>query len=733
MATAYEPQPQDEPVDGGAMSDTELAAHLEEHEKRAIGYYESEIASEQANALDRYYRRPYGDEQAGRSKVVDATVAITVDNAVAAILKPFVSQDDVVAFEPKRAEQEDQAKQATEYANYVFYNDNPGFTILHDWFKDALLQKLGVVKVYWEDYTREKSTRADNLTSLEIQSLEAEGVIEAVYGPNEYGLYTVDIRETEQDGKLCVENVPPEEYRVSPYARPGRVPPYEAHKTTKSRSELVEMGFDREVVDSLSKYSANAFDDQRSISRYQDEDWGSSRTDAPGDKSRDLVAFNDELVLIDYNGDGVSELRRVMRSGNTILYNEEAEFGCFARLCPVPMPHKLYGLSLADQVIDEQRIATVLWRQTLDNLYLANNPRLMVPQTAERSTDGSGSVTIDDLLDDSPGAIVRTGIDPIVPLAIPFVADKSFPMLDYVQQQADSRSGIQRQGQGMDPEAVDRSGQITATQAAIMEDGRNARAELIARIFAETGIKDLFKLILKNLVTHQPRSRVIRLRNEWVEMDPRSWNADMDLSIAVGLGMGNKAEQIAVADGVLETMAAIGQTPFSSLVDKEKVYNAVKRKFSAAGIKNIDDFLVEPERDEEGNVVPEQPQPDPEMMKAQAELQMQQAKMQGEQQMAQAKLEFQKEEAAMKIQLQREEAAAELELAQAKAAAEMQLAREKMAFEQEQAREQMGFEQQLAAHQQAAADHHSERDMERRDREADGKLSKNRPGGKLDQ
>src|SRR4249919_2886137 len=715
MATYGSTEPlEEEPADGGAMSDAELAQHLDDHATRSIGYYESEIAAQQEEALNRYYRRPYGDEQAGRSKVVDATVAITVDNAVAAILKPFVTQEDVVAFLPKQKEDEEAAKQATEYANYVFYNDNPGFTILHDWIKDALLQKLGVIKIYWEDYEREKVVRLDNLDPMQIEQAEKEGVLQAVYGPDENGFFVDDTVPTEKDGKLCIENVPPEEHRISPLARPGRTPPYEAHITQKARSELIEMGFPREAVMALSKY-AMQLDDRRSQARHQDENWG-NQADAPGDPSRELVAFHDELVLIDYDGDGISELRRIMRSGNVILYNEEVEFGCFARLCPVPMPHKIHGLSIADQCLDYARIATVLTRQTLDNIYLSNNPRPMVMTAAERS-DGS---TYDDLMDDSPGAIIRVGSAPIEAFAIPFVADKSFPMLDYVANQVESATGIAKQGQGMDPDAIDTSGQITATQAAIMEDGRNARAELIARIFAETGIKDLFKLILKNLVTHQPRSRVIRLRNDWVEMDPRSWNSDMDLSIAVGLGMGNKAEQIAVADGVLQTMAELGQTPFSSLIDKEKVYNAVKRKFSAAGIKNIDDFLVEPERDEEGKVVPEEQQPDPEMMKVQAEMQMQQAKLQGEQQMAQAKLEFQQQEASLKIQLAREEAAAELELAQAKAAAEMQLAREKMAFEQEAETARLAMQERNSA-----------RDADRRDRETEGKLSKNRPGGKL--
>jgi hypothetical protein len=719
MATAYASDPQEEPVGGTAMSDEELAAHLDEHEKRAIGYYDSEIATQQEEALNRYYRRPYGDEQAGRSKVVDPTVAITVDNGVAAIIKPFVSQDDVVEFEPEGEEDEDDAKQATEYANFVFYKDNPGFIILHDWIKDALLQKNGVVKVYWENYSRDRVTRLEGLDPVQLEQVMAEErVVDGPFGPDEFGLFVVDVMRTEQNGKCCIENVPPEEHRISPLAKKGRIAPYEAHVTAKPRSELIEMGFDRDTVMALSKFSHSQHEDSRAQARRHNELDISYQLNPPGDASRELVSFNDELVLVDYDGDGVSEWRRIMRSGNVILYNEEVEFGMFAKLCPVPMPHKVIGLSVADQCESEARIATVLTRQTLDNIYLSNNPRPMVPQAAERN-DGS---TYDDLLDDSPGAIIRTGSEPIIPFAIPFVADKSFPMLEYVAQQAEAATGISKQGQGLDPEAIDKSNQITATHAAILEDGRNERAELIARIFAETGIKDLFKLILKNLVAHQPRARVIRLRKEWVQMDPRHWNADMDLTIAVGMGMGNKAEQIAVADGVLQTMAELANTPFATLIDKEKVYNAVKRKFSAAGIKNIDDFLVEPERDEEGNVVPEEPQPDPEIMKAQAELQIKQQEM-----------EFKREEATMKIQLAREEAAAELELAQAKAAAEMQLAREKMAFEQETARERMAFEQQLAAHQQDVADRNSEREMGRKDKETDAKLSKNRPGGKLDE
>ena len=716
MATANAPQPEESLPDGGAMSDDELAAHLAEHETRAIGYYESEIAFEQADAIDRYYRRPYGDERPGRSKVVDGTVAITVDNARAAILKPFVSSDQAVVFEPKGPEDEEVADQATEYVNYVLFNDNNGFQILYDWTTDGLLQKVGVVKAYWEDYSRDVVERVENLDAMQVQQLQQSGELVDVYGPDENGLYTGDIKQRHEDGKLCIENVPPEEYRISPFARPGRTPPYEAHVTRKMKSELIEMGFERDVVMSLSKSGNSGIDDTRAIARYEDEEWGSSRVDTVGTEANDLVDFNDEFVLIDYDGDGISELRRIMRSGNVILYNEAVDYSLFARFCPCPMPHKVFGLSLADQVKDEQKISTVLWRQTLDNLYLSNNPRPVVEKAAERA-DGS---TINDLMNNAPGAVIRTQVGNIENFAVEFVADKAFPMLAYVSQQAESRTGISKEGQGLDPDALEKARQVTATQSAIMEDGRNASAEMIARIFAETGLRDLFRLMLKILVNHQPRARMVRLRNKWVEMDPRSWNADMDVTVAVGLGMGSKAQQMFTAQTVLTTMEALAMSPYADLVNRENAYNAVKRLYNAAGIKNVDEYITEPQRGPDGQVINPPPQPDPKAQAAMAQVQLNQMKAQGQSQIDQMKLEQQGQIAFMNAQLEQQKAAHKASLDQSSAAFEARLAEQKFAFEAR----------------LAVLEHHlnmqnAERDAQRNDKVAESTISKNRSGGDL--
>ena len=704
----------DEFAEGAAMSDDELASLLSQHEAQAVGYYDDEISAEQATAIDYYYRRMDDLPAAeGTSSVVDGTVAIVIDNALAAILKPFVSADDTVSFAPRGPEDEDQAKQATEYVNYVFNCDNAGFTILHHWFKDALLTKLGIVKTWWHETTKtveEKVIAEDEMQLAYLREDERYAGEEQ----NPDGTFTVTLATVEEDGRVVVENIPAEEFRITPFARSIERPVYCGHYPRNiTRSYLIEMGIDPEIVEGLPTFTTDGMEESRRNARYQDEKFSDSGESMPH-KSQDIIGIRDEYVVIDYDGDGIAEYRRILRVNDIILLNEEVEDNPFSTLCPVPMPHKVYGLSLADQTMDLQRISTVLWRQTLDNLYKSNNPRPVLPEGSERA-DGS---TAESLMDFAPGSAIFEGRSPIRFEAVPFVADKSFPMLEYVEQQQEARTGIGRSGQGLDTNALKKGG-MTATEAAIMNSGRNARAEMIARIFAETGVKRLFKQILSMVVKYQPKERMIRLRNEWVEIDPRNWSVDMDLQVSVGLGMGDRGEQLASSQAVMETMAELGQTPFASLIDEQKVYNAVARHFTAAGVKNIDDFLNEPKEADPN--APQQPkEPSPEEQAAQAEMQMQAAKLQSEQQMQQAKMQGEQQLAELRLQIQAQENATKIELAQAQAAAQAELARDKAEFEAQLAEQKLQQELQLA-----------ERRMQMQERMGDQKLSKNREGGDL--
>lgn len=701
-----------------AMDDIELASLLAQHEARAVGYYNSEIANEQAQAINYYYGR-MDDVPAleGCSSVVDNTVAIMVDNGLASVLKPFVSADEVVSFTPRGPEDVKQAEQATEYVNYVINCDNPGFMIFHHWFKDALLTKIGVVKVWWEDQSRmEQQQYAVDATGIE-DARKMEGYLSEAEGD---GHYVITHEVPSPDGRVKIENVPPEEFLITPYARSLNCI-YVAHRPTDfRRTDLLEMGVDAEVVQGLPAFAGATNEEARSQARYRDEDWSSgNRDENSNDPSQDIIAVLDEYVRVDYDGDGISELRRVVRVDDVILLNEVVDSVPFALICPVPMPHKVYGRSTADQSMEQQKVATAVKRQTLDNLYKTNNPRPIINEL------GMGESTMDDLGSTAPGAAIRTrGPQALDWSTVPFSAQHSFPMLEYIQQEAEERTGFQRKGNGFNADALKKNSPDTATQAAIDENSRNERAELIARIFAETGVKDLFKLILRLLVAHQPKARIIRLRNEFVEMDPRGWSPDMDLEISAGMGIGNKAEQMAQADSVLQTMAELQATPYAYLVDAQKVYNAIKRKFVAAGIKNVDDYLVDPT-----TTPPPPPQPNPEEQKAQMEMQLRQQDQQAKQAESAQKLQLSAQEgaqkqqlaqseAAAKLQLMQQEAAAKLQFEREKAAAEIQIAREKMVAELELAREQMGIDAQLQA--------------QRNENDKEVGLTKQRAGGDLD-
>lgn len=693
-----------------SMTEEQLAGFCDEHAQRALGHYGTEIASDQARSLD-YYDGRMEDVPAveGCSSVTDSTVQVVTDNFVANIIKPFVSSDEAVKFEPTGPEDEEVAEQATDFANYVIHCDNDGFMIIHDWVKDAGLQKRGVVKSYWLDKTDKRPQLVQNLDPMQAEEME---FVDGPYVDEGTGLYSGFIMDDYEDGRVKLENIPPEEYLISPNARRGEIPPYEAHHTRKYRSDLIEMGFDPELVAMLPACDGALTGDMRTLSRNRDNQGMDYRV--PGDPSRDLIEVYHENVMIDFDGDGVSELREIIRCETTILYNVENDGAglAFHSYTPIPMPHKVYGKGVSDLVINDQRIKTVLQRQQLDNLYKSNNPRPHLPEGSERS-DGT---TEADLQDATPGAAVREGRVPIRYEAVPFVADKAFQMQEYADREIERKTGIAKEGQSLNRDALNTAKQKTATQAQFDEEGQNARAELMARIFAETGFRSLFKSILRLLIKHQPRARVIRLRNKWVPMDPRGWNADMDVSIAVGLGVGNQRQQIDQAMGMVDLAERVVQSPYASLIPEEKAYAILKRAFTSLGVKNVDDYLAEPEKDEQGNPVPKQEQPDPDVIKAQADAQAQQQK-----------LALDEQKAALDIELQRNKASAQIELEREIAANKMQLEREKAAFEAEQAEQQRMFEMRMA-----------ERQFEQNTRlaqqkaDSDHELKKYREGGDLD-
>lgn len=666
------------------MDDGKLKSILENEIDNAIGYLDTETTQARTKALEYYLRQPYGNEVEGRSQIVTGEVAEAIDGALPQLVRVFTQSDDIVRFEPKHPGDEEGAKQATDYCNWVFYSQNPGFTILHNWFKDALLQKNGVVKCYWdikEDVTKEEYR---GLTDDELVMLLSDGKYEIAAqdttvldgGVGEDGApmlmqsHDVIVAKRTQSGSVKVENVPPEEFLISKRARAIADSPFVAHRKLLPRSDLIAMGFDPEIVANLPSYNDLSYTDER-VARY-------SRGEQPDeeaslDESMQEVEVYEAYLRTDYDGDGVAELRQIFYAGSDILSNQETDYLPFHSLCPIPIPHKFFGESLADRSMDIQLIKSTVVRQMLDNLYLSNNARVGAVE---------GQVNLDDLLSVTPGGVVRMkNPQAIVPLNVPSVIAQAFPMLQYLDDAQSKRTGVSDMQQGLNPDVLQN---VTAAAVAASTAAAGGKLELVARIFAETGVRTLFQGILQLLCKYQDKPTLMRMRGKYIPIDPRSWSNEYDVDISVGLGTGNKAEQMTMLQMVLAKQEAILQQfgPANPLVTVGQYRNTLGRFIEAAGFTDSAEFFKEVTPEIEQQLAqPKQPQPDPTVQaliqQSQAQIQIAQQKAQADvqaaQQKAMADIDLQRQKAAADIQIQREKAAASLQLKQEELAAEIQL------------------------------------------------------------
>jgi hypothetical protein len=657
------------------MDEGTLKGILDAEIDNAIGFIESETTDDRRKALEYYNRYEYGNEVEGRSQIVTGEVAEVVDGALPQLLRIFTQSDEIVRFEPKGPGDEEKAKQATEYVNWVMSRDNDGVLLMHNWFKDALLQKNGIVKVYWDEKIDVSKEKYQNLTQDEVTMLLNDPEVEVVNqktteiapaGIDPMGMpippvfsYDVKLKKTKKTGKVIVENVPPEEFLISKKARTIADAPFVAHRKLTTRSELIAMGFEKDIVDNLPTYADLTYN-QENVARF---DQGEQPSDqASLDFSMQEVETMEVYIKVDFDGDGIAELRKVTYAGTEILDNEEADFTPFCSICPIPMPHKFFGHSLADRAVDIQLIKSTVTRQILDNLYMTNSPRMGVVE---------GQVNLDDLLTVTANGIVRMkNTQAIVPLTVPPTANQSFPLLEYLDSVQAKRTGVSDQMNGLNPDVLQNS---TATAVAMMQNSAAGKVELIARVFAETGVKDLFQKILQLLCKYQDKERIVRLRGKYVSIDPREWTNGFDISINVGLGTGNKQEQMAMIAMVLgkqeEILKTVGiNNPLVSLTNYRQTLG---RFIEAAGFKDSNEFFLE--------ISPEQEQQMAQQSQQQG--QQQDPAMQAYVAQMQAKMEADNAKAQNDIQISQVKAEAQIALKQQEF--EMTMALKKQEFEYE--------------------------------------------------
>lgn len=655
------------------MDDNKLKGILDSEIENSIGFVDTETSEARRKALTYYNREPYGNEVEGRSSIVTGEVAEVVDGALPQLLRIFTQSDELVRFEPKGQGDEEGAKQATDYCNLVFFQDNEGVILMHNWFKDALLQKNGIVKYWWEDSEDPIKEKYKNLNAEELTMLLSDGQMEVVsQNINEVAIdqmgmpvysYDVTIKKKKEAGRVKIECVPPEEFLISKRDKNIKDASFCAHRVLMSRSDLIAAGYSKDIVDKLPSYSDLTYTPER-VARYEPGEMP-DEAQSLDPTMQDIEVF-ECYIRTDIDGDGMAELVKVTYAAmSEILDQEEVDHIPFASICPIPMPHKFFGQSLADRAMDIQLIKSTITRQILDNLYLTNLPRM---------TAIDGQVNMDDLLTVAPNGVVRMKSPGAVQaLTVPPTAAQSFPMLDYMDQVLQKRSGVTQTSQGLDANILQNT---TATAIAAMQQAGSGRLEMIARIFADTGVKDLFAGIFHLLCKYQDKERVIRLRGKYVNVDPRNWKTNYDVSINVGLGTGNKEQQMAMAAMVLQKQEQIlGSQGFANpLVTVGQYRNTLGRFIEAAGFKDSNEFFKEisPELDAQISQPPPQQQA-PVDPAVQAYMAQTQAQIQGDQAKLQAQIQGDQLKAQADIQLAREKAAAEIQLARDKAAAQIEL------------------------------------------------------------
>ena len=612
------------------VSELELKNIIGQEINNSMGYMGGNLSAQRKKSLEYYMGEPLGTEIDGRSQVVSTDVADTIETILPNLLKIFTASDQTVKCEPVKAEDVALAEQATNYINYIFNKDNNGFSILYTWFKDALIEKNGIVKVYWDESEKVEQETYQNLNDEEykilidnddVEVVEEESFVDekakeqleelkqlAEAQGQDIGdvptpkLHNCIIKRTTSSGKVKIENIPPEEFLIERNAKTIEEANFVAHRVLKTRSDLIEMGFDRDIVDDLPTQNTVTMNDER-LQRYADID-ESPINDSPDESTEDIEIY-ECFVKIDMDGDGIAELRKVIVAGgsaNTILENQPCDFIPFCSLTPIPMPHRFYGRSVSELVEDVQLVKSTVMRQLLDNMYLTNNNRVAIMD---------GMVNLDDLLTSRPGGVVRTKQPPsqvMMPMQSQTISQQAFPLLEYLDTVRETRTGVTRYSQGLDADSLNK----TATGVNTLMSQSQMRMELIARVFAETGIKDLFRRIFELTVKYQNKERIVELNNKFVAVSPTEWKNRYNISITVGLGAGSKDQQIVMLNNILQKQLQAFQLQGNKeypMVTLKNIYNSLAKIIEEAGLKNVENYFVNP--DEGRELVQPSPPPEP--------------------------------------------------------------------------------------------------------------------------
>jgi hypothetical protein len=615
---------------------------------------EGELSQDRAYSIKLYLGENVDPAPTGRSQVTDRSVFETIQWIMPSLCRIFANGSDLVSIPPIGPDDEESAKQEAEYLNWVITESNPWFEIFHTWTTDALMTRNAYAMAYVD---KKRTTdvevyerQTEEGVALLMQDKDVE-VIDAKSYPDPDGqpqqmidpvtqqpvalpppmLFDLKIRRVGESRKVCIKVLPPERCKISQYTPTYRLldTDYFEYWDYKTISELRSEGFD--VPDDIADDELVETEEDTVRDQFQE-----SRDDNKNDPSMRRIKARSIWIRHDYDGDGIAELRYVVRLGKAddVLSNEEATSIPVACIVPTPLPHRHIGMSVTDIVADIQRIKTTILRQGLDNLYLSNNPQKVLDPNL---------VNLDDALTNLPGGIVRTtNVDAIRYEIPPFVFPQAMEGLEYMDQIKENRTGTNRYFTGIDQNALNK----TATGIQQLSTMAAQRVEQIARILG-SGVEDLCRVVHELILRMGHKRETVKIRGNWIEVDPSTWKHRTDFKIAVGFASGNK-------DVMTQRLTMIAQAQFQALelgmpiVQPENVYNTMIELAKASDFSRPEQFWTEPSK-----APPQQQAPDPNLMKIQMEAAAKESELTLEQEKAQAEFAFREKELVSKFELEK--------------------------------------------------------------------------------
>ena len=610
----------------------------------------------------------YDKETANRSTYVSTDVRDAIMLMLPSLIRLFAASENPVFLVPRSQDEVDQAQQATDYVNYVFWCDNPGFLILYGALKDALTVRTGFVK-WWCDENKETTRkRFTKITADQVQQILLENPsakLVHVGRPIPSGMPTPPpmpqsppmpppsglgstpppsgpspsptpmggpsgsapggpppsmpmgpppppptfdevIVQFEIDKPLIkIAGVPPEEMRLDRYARTFRDSRLVGHERVVPIDQMIAMGYPRELcMDHIQSQQINEFTMEAQL-----RNAGRFMSTRVGDG----VLYGEWYIKADKNGDGQPELRYICTMGDDhkIVSDEEANRIKFALFSCDPISHTIVGDSIADYTEDIQKIKTNMMRGILDSLAESINPKTVVNELM---------VNLDDALNDDLGAVIRTRGDPnsaVMYTQTPFVGQAALPVVELMNDMLARRTGLTDAAKGLDPKAIQSSTQI-GVEAVI--NGAQERVELVARVLCETGFRDLFTGLYNEICENPNPPRTLRVNGKFIPFDTSTFDQSMSVEVNPNLGKGNDMVRVVALSGIKNDQTAlIAQMGLGNpICGPQEMLNTMTDMLALANVKNVGRYFKTPTPQQMQQMLSAPKPPDPQAMAAQA-------------------------------------------------------------------------------------------------------------------